>query len=54
MKLWRILNILSLVLTLVVNGLANGLPLNGKNTGEISNSFRCCLPPPGMFLRSGD
>ncbi len=31
--------IISVLVTLVVNGLANALPLNGQNTGQISDRF---------------
>jgi hypothetical protein len=42
-----ILNTVALVGTLVLNALANALPLNGKNTGEISDSI------PNLFVPSG-
>ena len=38
-------NVLALLLTLVVNGLANALPLNGLTTGEISDSFQVFFVP---------
>lgn len=41
----QIVNILSFILTVVVNGLANGLPLNGLTTAEISNSFPVLFTP---------
>ncbi len=40
-------NILSFILTIVINSLANILPLNGKTTGEISDSF------PNLFVPAG-
>ncbi len=31
--------VVTILITLVVNGLANALPLNGLNTGQISDRF---------------
>ncbi len=42
-----VLNTVGLIGTLVVNALANILPLNGRNTGEISDSI------PNLFVPSG-
>lgn len=42
-----ILKTIGLIATLVVNALANALPLNGRNTGEISDSI------PNLFVPSG-
>jgi translocator protein len=50
MKTKRLLMILSLVLTLVVNGLANALPINGLTTGEISDSFPILFVPAGYVF----
>lgn len=41
----QIVVIAALLATIVVNGLANGLPLNGKNTGEISDQFDVYFVP---------
>jgi hypothetical protein len=43
-------NILSVLLALIVNGLANGLPLNGQNTGEISDRFQVYFVPAGYVF----
>ena len=40
-----ITNVVTLVATLVLNGLATGLPLNGRTTGEISDSFPNVFAP---------
>jgi hypothetical protein len=40
-------NLLSFILTIVVNSLANIIPLNGKTTGELSDSF------PNLFVPAG-
>ncbi len=40
-------NILSFILTIVMNSLANILPLNGKTTAELSDSF------PNLFVPAG-
>ena len=46
-KLLAILNSLGLVGTLVVNYLATSLPINGKDTGELSDAY------PNLFVPSG-
>lgn len=43
-------NLLALVVTLVVNGLANALPLNGQTTGEISDRFQVYFVPAGYVF----
>ena len=42
--------ILSTLLTITVNGLANGLPLNGLGTGEISDRFQVYFVPAGYVF----
>lgn len=42
--------ILSVLATLVVNGLANALPLNGLQTGEISDRFQVLFVPAGYVF----
>jgi len=42
--------VLTILLTLVVNGLANGLPLNGLMTGEISDRFQVYFVPAGYVF----
>ena len=46
-KILVISNFFALILTLVINGLANVIPLNGKTTGEISDSY------PNLFVPAG-
>ncbi len=46
----QILVILSIALTLVVNVLANTLPINGLNTGQISDSFDVYFVPAGYVF----
>jgi hypothetical protein len=53
MKTSRLFMILSLVLTLTVNVLANALPINGLTTGEISDRFPILFVPEGYVFRSG-
>jgi hypothetical protein len=43
-------NALSVLLALTVNILANGLPLNGQNTGEISDRFKVYFVPAGYVF----
>lgn len=50
MKNKRLIMILSLVLTLVVNILANALPINGLTTGEISDRFPILFVPAGYVF----
>jgi hypothetical protein len=42
--------ILTILVTIVVNGLANALPLNGLQTGEISNRFQVYFVPAGYVF----
>src|SRR5574338_1246700 len=42
--------IVSTLTTLVVNGLANALPLNGQNTGQISDRFDVYFVPAGYVF----
>jgi benzodiazapine receptor len=46
----QIINILAVIATIVVNGLANVLPLNGLNTGEISDRFQVYFVPAGYVF----
>ena len=50
MKLNRILLILTLVMTLTANFLANALPLNGLTTGEISDAYPILFVPAGYVF----
>lgn len=45
--LYACLNSLGVLATLVVNALANALPINGKNTGELSDLY------PNLFVPAG-
>ncbi len=45
---WAILNAVGLGFALVANGLANGLPLNGMNTGELSALYPNLFVPAGL------
>jgi benzodiazapine receptor len=46
----QIINILAVIATIVVNVLANALPLNGQNTGEISDRFQVYFVPAGYVF----
>jgi translocator protein len=50
MSFKRILNFLTVLVTLTINGLANALPLNGQNTGDISNRFPVLFTPAGYVF----
>lgn len=42
--------VLTVIATLVINGLANALPLNGLNTGQISDRFNVYFVPDGYVF----
>ncbi|HPH98451.1 MAG TPA: hypothetical protein PKW33_20620 [Anaerolineaceae bacterium] len=42
--------IVTILATLVVNGLANALPINGLNTGQISDRFQVYFVPAGYVF----
>ena len=44
------INVLAVFLTITVNVLANALPLNGLNTGEISDRFQVFFVPAGYVF----
>ena len=44
------INVLAVIATIAVNGLANALPLNGLNTGEISDRFQVYFVPAGYVF----
>lgn len=46
----QLLIVLSVVATIVVNGLASALPINGQTTGEISDSFDVFFVPAGYVF----
>jgi hypothetical protein len=46
----QVLNILALVLTVTVNALANIIPFNGHQTGEISDRFQVYFVPAGYVF----
>ena len=50
MKTRQILNLIALLGTVIVNGLANALPFNGITTGEISDSFPVLFTPAGYVF----
>ena len=43
-------NVVTLALTLVLNGLANALPLNGQTTGAVSDRFPNLFAPAGYVF----
>ncbi|MGM0432815.1 MAG: hypothetical protein ACQEQU_08885 [Spirochaetota bacterium] len=43
-----ILNVIGLITALTLNALANALPLNGRNTGDISDSIPNLFVPAGL------
>lgn len=46
----QVVNLLTVLLALTVNILASTLPLNGQNTGEISDRFRVYFVPAGYVF----
>jgi benzodiazapine receptor len=49
-NLRQIVNILAVIVTIIVNALANALPLNGQTTGEISDRFEVYFVPAGYVF----
>jgi len=47
---FQIVNVLLVLATIVINVLANALPLNGLNTGEISDRFDILFVPAGYVF----
>jgi len=45
---WQIINIFGFLVVLLVNGLANALPLGGNSTGEISDLYPNLFTPAGL------
>jgi hypothetical protein len=43
-------NVLAVLATITINGLANALPLNGQTTGAISDRFRVYFVPAGYVF----
>ena len=43
-------NLVLVIATIVVNGLANGIPINGQQTGEISDRFDVYFTPAGYVF----
>jgi hypothetical protein len=46
----QVANLLSVLLALTINMLASALPLNGQNTGEISDRFQVYFVPAGYVF----
>jgi benzodiazapine receptor len=46
----QLVTVLAVVATIVMNGLANALPLNGQTTGEISDRFPVYFVPAGYVF----
>jgi hypothetical protein len=46
----QIVNVIATLIALAVNILANALPLNGKNTGAISDQFKVYFVPAGYVF----
>jgi len=49
-KVRQFANFLSVLLALIINILASALPLNGQNTGEISDRFQVYFVPAGYVF----
>jgi len=46
----QVVNVIAVVVTITINILANALPINGLNTGEISDSFPVYFVPAGYVF----
>jgi hypothetical protein len=49
-RLRQVLVVAGIVIALVLNGLANALPINGQTTAEISDRFRVFVTPAGYVF----
>jgi len=49
-KVRQLTVVVTILITLIVNGLANALPLNGLNTGQISDRFHVYFVPAGYVF----
>lgn len=47
-RMYQTLNVLGFILTIVVNALANILPINGQGTGEVSDAYPNLFAPAGF------
>jgi hypothetical protein len=47
-KLLQVLNVVFFVVMIIMNGLAVGLPLNGKSTGQLSEQYPNLFVPAGL------
>jgi benzodiazapine receptor len=47
---WPIINLLAFITAIIVNGLANALPINGVTTAEVSDSFPVYFVPAGYVF----
>jgi translocator protein len=50
MRAWQVLVPITTLVTLVMNGLANALPIAGRTTGEISDAFPVLVTPAGYVF----
>ena len=48
--LFAVFNLTGFIATVIINGLANALPINGKNTGAISDSLPNLFAPAGFIF----
>jgi hypothetical protein len=46
----QVVNVLAVLATIAINGLANALPLNGQTTGEVSDRFQVYFVPAGYVF----
>ena len=49
-KFYQIANVVAVIATIVMNMLANVLPLNGVTTGQVSDSYPNLFTPPGYVF----
>ncbi len=49
-KLRQIITVLAVVITITINALANIVPFNGLNTGQISDNFKVFFVPAGYVF----
>ena len=48
--IYQVVNILAIIITIIVNAIAEIIPVNGVNSGEVSDYFPSLFTPPGYVF----
>ncbi len=49
-RIFQVVNIIAILMTLIVNALANIIPINGVSTGDVADSYPNLFTPPGWVF----